>query len=60
VREPAEQLRQRKAEDQRVEDDEVTEAVQCRSPRALGARLLRQSPPNVERGRMPAGVQASG
>jgi hypothetical protein len=33
VREPAEQLRQAKAEDEAVEGDEVGETVQCRSPR---------------------------
>jgi hypothetical protein len=35
MREPAKQLRQREAEDQAVESDEVRECVQCRSPRAL-------------------------
>jgi hypothetical protein len=37
MREPAEQLRQREAEDEAVEGDEVREAVHARAPR-LSAR----------------------
>jgi hypothetical protein len=60
MREPAEQLRQRKAEDQAVESDEIAETVQCRSPRALVRSLLGQARTNVERGeRRPASERAA-